>query len=178
MNTTHLFQNNTWYMEGQRRVYTALRKKWPLVPYADIQDAFQDAAIGAHKYAAGGGRFTDKEGLFRWLVRVADRGLNTLHRRSKRNEHLSLDADQRLGTGLTEPDGTEQEAHERNLQILEEALSQVTPLQKDLLNERYRDELSIQEIQVLHGYSTENSAKQAAHKAREAVRRFIFRRAA
>jgi RNA polymerase sigma factor (sigma-70 family) len=179
MSMMEYFTNNVRYTKGQRRVYAALRKKWPGFRAADLQDACQNAATKAYERVRSGRQFDNEEGLLCWLVRVADRSINGQHRSKKRHNLFSLDASPSIGHNLSELDTREElDDRERNLDLRELVLEQLPPQRRALLLDHHRDGASIRDIQTLHGYATENSAKQALHKARESARKFAFRLAA
>jgi RNA polymerase sigma factor (sigma-70 family) len=179
MNMMEYFTDNVRYTKGQRRVYAALRKKWPGFRAAKLEDACQNAATKAFERLLSGRQFDNEEGLLCWLVRVADRSINGQRRSMKRHNLSSLDASPSIGHNLPESDTREElEDRERKLENLEQALEQLPPQRRALLLDHHRDGASIREIQTLHGYATENSAKQALHKARESARKFAFRLAA
>ncbi len=179
MNMNEFFNNYVRYTKGQRRVCAALRKKWPGFRSAELEDAYQNAATKAYERVRSGGQFDNEEGLLCWLVSVASRSINGLHRTAKPREVIPIDAAPSIGHSLPEWDTREElEARERTLEAQEQALDQLPSHRLTLLLDHHRDGASIREIQTRYGYATENSAKQALHKARQAARKLAFRLAA
>lgn len=116
-------------------------------------------------------RFQWREINYRnYLIRIArNECLKWLQKR--RRETLCADA----GAHLADPaEGIEDQLDRHDLRTLVDAmLARLDPLTRELLNLRYRDDLSVRDIaQILQ--LNENTVKTKLHRGREALRRMLM----